>query len=672
MVHQGLWQPVSLELAGNVRIVDVWARPRLSDDHRRATVEVTVAIDAAASHRVRLEAEAGAPDGAVVAHDAIDHDVPAGRSEVALELVVDSPALWWPNGDGAAAVHRLVVRACDGEEPLDERTVPIGFRRVEVVPNDGAPTSARPWTWVVNGRPTYIRGWNWVPLDAMYGVPRRARLAHLLRLAQGAHVNLLRVWGGGLIETRPFYDECDARGLMVWQEFSLSSSGAESTPSGEPAFVERMRQEAEAIVPLRRNHPSLVAWCGGNELEGPSGPLEDEDSPVLAALHDVVERLDPGRRWLPTSPSGPRFHNRLDVIAADPDGLHDVHGPWEHQGLRGQSELYDRGTSLFNSEFGVEGMTNRRTHEALIAPDRRWPASRANPVYAHLGDWWNNEKLVQASFGGRLDDLETLRRASHLLQADGLRYAVEANRRRAFRNSGSIPWQFNESYPNAWCTAAVDHRGDPKPAYFAVARAYAPVVVCARFDGTAWGGRARFAAEIWAWSDRQTLRGEPLVARVVDLEGGVLAETTAAVDAAPGPPGAVGKIEVPGPLPDLFLLDLRLGAVATNRYLFSGRHDLSPLLDLAPATVAVTVGADGDTWRVRVAHAGGPAAIGLRVEDDRPIERPGWAEASDGGVDLLPGETWEVTVRWSDAPTDDRSLRLSGWNVAERTLGATG
>jgi beta-mannosidase len=133
-------------------------------------------------------------------------------------------------------------------------------------------------------------------------------------------------------------------------------------------------------------------------------------------------------------------------------------------------------------------MTNRRTHEALISAPRRWPATRANGVYRHLGDWWNNEPLVQASFGGRLDDLESLRRASQHLQASGLGYAVEANRRRWPRNSGSLPWQFNEPYPSAWSTCAVDHRGDPKPAYYAVRRAYASMTVTASFDRAALEG----------------------------------------------------------------------------------------------------------------------------------------------------------------------------------------
>jgi beta-mannosidase len=667
MIHQGIWQPVHLQLVGQARIRDVWARPILSDDLRRARVTVAVALDLAAAGRVEIEAVlAGFPDAITAAARAIDAG--AGRSDTELELEVDEPPLWWPNGLGSSPVGRVIVRVTGPDGAVDERAVPIGFRRVELIPNEGAPPDARRYTFVVNGRRLYVKGWNWVPHVVFHGVPRPDRIDHLVRLAANANVNLLRVWGGGLIETPAFYEACDRAGLMVWQEFIQSSSGVEDTPSDDPDFVALMRAEAEAIVPLRRNHPSLVLWCGGNELQGPTGPLDDT-APVLGALSDIVHRLDPDRHWLPTSPTGPVFHNRLDVIAARPDDLHDVHGPWEHQGLTGQYELSNRGTSLFSSEFGVEGMTNRRSHEALIPEARRWPATRANPVYRHLGDWWINETHVQACFGEHIEDLETLRRASQHLQADGLRYAIEANRRRAPRNSGSIPWQFNEPYPFAWSTCAVDHRGDPKAAWFAVRRAYAPIAVAAAFDRAALDRAPETEATIWAWTDDERVSGW-LSAAFIAVDGEPLAEAGWEVDLGPERPLRAGVLRTvfDATPPNVVLLDLRLtdvaGAVrAANRYAFSGTADLGPLLDLARARLEVATERDDNTWRVRLTHVAGPAALGLTLVDDRPAAEPGWAEVGDSWFDLLPGEARTIDVEWAGAPQNGRRLTIGGWNV---------
>ena len=472
--------------------------------------------------------------------------------EVALR--VESPELWWPNGMGEQRLY-------------DVGEFWVGFRTVEL--DD--------YRFVVNGVPMPIRGWNWVPIDALYGVPRPDKLFHLLRLAARANVNLLRVWGGGLIETDEFYELCDGFGFLVWQEFSQSSSGLESVPSDDPEFVAAMVADAREIVPRLRRHPSLVLWCGGNELDG------DDSTPVLGSLRDVVRELDPERAWLPTSPIGER----------------DVHGPWEHQGLRGHNEHYDTRTSLLHSEFGVEGMTNRRALEALIAEEHRWPADRTNPVYEHLGAWWNNAPLVQDAFGGRIADVETMRRASQWLQYEGLRYAVEATIR---RGAGVIPWQFNESFPNAWCTCAVDYHVEPKPAYYGVARAYrgAP---SAQFATCAWGGLGEVRASVNA------------PARLVDLDGRIVAE---------------GDDEIAAPLDafayDVFLLDLGGG----NRYVMSRTENLAPLLDLPLTTLEV----NGSVLR----NTGAVAALGIVAEHDV--------------VDLLPGEE-----------RDAGALREEGWNA---------
>ncbi|HZB23927.1 MAG TPA: glycoside hydrolase family 2 TIM barrel-domain containing protein [Gaiellaceae bacterium] len=502
----------------------------------------------------------------------LDGDV--GVVEIAGEVVlrVDSPELWWPNGMGEQRLYAVDV---------DGRELSVGFRSVELVDH----------ALVVNGARVPVRGWNWVPVDALYGVPRREKIERLLRLAARSNANLVRVWGGGLIETDDFYDLCDELGLLVWQEFSQSSSLMGSVPSNDAAFVDTMVEEARSIVPRLRRRASLAVWCGGNELEA------DDSTPVLAALKNVVEELDPGRAWVATSPAGGG----------------DVHGPWEHQGLAAHNARYDDGTWTLHSEFGVEGMTNRRALEALVPEEQRWPADRTNPVYEHLGAFWNNAPLVQEAFGGRIADVETMRRASQWLQYDGLRYAVEASIR---RGAGTIPWQLNESYPNAWCTSVIDYHGVPKPAYYGVARAYrgAP---SARFATSAWGDAGEARAVVTT------------PARFVDLDGRVVAEAEGGELIAPLDAFAH----------DVFLLDL-----GENRYVMTRARNLEPLLDLPPARVERERA--GHTLSLR--NAGPVAAIGIVVED---------VVCSDNVLDLLPDEERVIEIEGDEVP------RVGGWNV---------
>jgi beta-mannosidase len=542
-------------------------------------------------------------------------------------IEVRDPALWWTAGYGEPALYELRV---------GEHALPVGFREVSMRPNEGGPADALPYTAVVNGVPVPLVGWNWVPADAQYGSITTERVEHLVGLAAASGARILRVWGGGLIESEQFYAACDRAGIFVWQEFSQSSSGMQSAPSTDPAFVEHVRAEAREVVPRLTHHASLLMWGGGNELDEGGVPLDEERSPALAALRDEVARLDPGRHWVATSPTGPVFHNRLDVIAAAPDDQHDVHGPWEHQGLVAHHTLYDAGTSLAHTEFGVEGMTNRRALEALVPEADRWPTGRENPVYRHLGDWWNNTTLVQEVFAGRLDSVELVRRASQWLQSTGLQYAVEADRRRWPRASMVIPWQLNESYPNAWCTSAIDFLGEPKPVFHAVTRAFARERVTVRVDRTAWAGQATARAEAWVWSEPGRAAGS-VTLRARGIDGSILAEATSETEVV-GHPVAVAQLVIAAPV-GLFLWEAEwfVGGDSIDRevVLATGDEHLAALLDLEQAELAVTA-VDGT---VTVSHIAGPVVVGLGLVDARPAHARGFVTVTGDPRPLLPGQT---------------------------------
>ncbi|WP_369200404.1 hypothetical protein [Streptomyces sp. PU-14G] len=666
LVHQGIWRPVTLEVAGPSRLAGVTVGALPTQDGESGSVRVEARTDADSAGctlRVRVHAPEG---GGLVAR--AEQQVTPGATTV--EATVPRPRLWWPNGHGEQPMYTVVTTLTDAAgRAVGTHRTETAFRRLRLVATPGAPGDALPYTLQVNGRRVHLKGWNWVPPDARYGVPRPELEEHLLRLAADAHVTLLRVWGGGLIGSEDFYRSCDRLGLLVWQEFLLSSSGIDSVPAADEEYVRRVERAARTLVPALRHHPSLAVWGPGNELQDTARgePLTEADSPVIAALAGVVAALDPDRAWLPGSPSGP-------------GGAHDAHGPWEHQGLERHHAHYDGLTCMLHSEFGVEGMANKRTWQAVVPPGERWPTGLDNPVMAHLGAWWNNTPLVRASFGDRIADEDTMRRASQQLQYDGLRYAVEAHLRRAPRSSGVIPWQFDEPFPNAWCTAAVDHRGDPKPAYHGVRRAYRPDHVCARFPTQAWGGRDEFTAELWSWTRAAPFEECTVTARLLDMHGTVHAARTFTAGRPPdtGPPSSLrpahaGVLRLPlAALPDgLSLLDLSLEGpdgtqLAGNRYLHSSTSDLAPLLDLPPAHVDAE--ADTALAAVELRHTGGPAALGLYLSDARPYDAPGWAVFADNMLDLLPGETARVPVQWRAAPATGRAAALEGWNLSARTL----
>lgn len=674
MVHLGIWDEVYLKITGDVAVEDVWVRPQLADGLGRADVTISTEISARLPVAVDVQTTIRYA-GQVLATSTQRQELAAGSTRLEANLEVTNPRLWWPNGHGDQPLYQAEVRVVvegSGSEDSDRKVVEFGIRQVRLLANDTSDDTARPYTLEVNNRRIYIKGWNWVPIDVLYGVPRGEKLERLLTLAKRAHVNLLRVWGGGLIEKEAFYDACDRHGIMVWQEFIQSSSGIDNKPSEDPHFIEMMVSEAEQIVPRRRNHASLVIWCGGNELTAAGNVPLDDTEPVLGALKSVVERLDPDRHWLPTSPSGPTFGNSIESIERDPLSQHDVHGPWEHQGLTGQYALYNAATSLLHSEFGVEGVTNLKSLYAQMSEEVRWPVSRDNPYWFHTSSWWIKDQVLRGAFG-EFDDLPTLARASQFLQADGLRYAVEANRRRKYRNSGTLPWQFNEPYPNAACTSAVDYHATPKPAYYAVTRAYEPVHVSARFDTQVWDGRSHFEAEVWASSSQQQrVEAASLEIRLVGASGTAFSSRKKVVSLAPE--CATRLDEVRFPISDvheeIFFLDLHLRdrageVLSANRYLFSRAANLRPMLDAPPSTLEVEKEAAVDNWQVHITNSGLHTALLLCLEDACPVGATGYAYFDDNHFCLFPGESRMVLVEWCGVAPQERQVELSGWNTGQ-------
>jgi beta-mannosidase len=314
-------------------------------------------------------------------------------------------------------------------------------------------------------------------------------------------------------------------------------------------------------------------------------------------------------------------------------------------------------------------MASMRSLRAIIPPESLWPADRSNPVYRHLGDWWNNSELVADAFGGRLDRLELGQRASQWLQATGLQYAIEADRRRSPRCSMVLPWQLAESFPNAWCTSVVEWSGEAKPALHAARRAFARDRVTIRTPRSAWAGEAGLCAQAWTWSQDGVPAGSRVVLRMRDVHGRVLAEKT---DEAADPiadPRRVLSLEVPHPGgagillweavwlgPDGSEIDRELTAVTRG-------GDFAPLIDLPIAAVAVDLAVTGDAWQISVTHAGGPAVIGPVIHDARRWDAPGRLIVQDDPRPLLPGESRTISAHWSGGDPGERSLSIDAWNL---------
>jgi beta-mannosidase len=282
------------------------------------------------------------------------------------------------------------------------------------------------------------------------------------------------------LESHAFYRACDEMGLLVWQEFPLSSSGLDNWPPEDPDAVEQMAAIVESYVVRRCHHASLLLWCGGNELQGgPDGekagvgrPI-DETHPMIARMAEVVATRDPGRRFLPTSSSGPRFD-------ADPAEFghgvhHDVHGPWSLPGgtLESARRYWEQDDSLFRSEVGAPGAGPEDLIEEYSGGLPTMPASAENPLWRR-SSWWIEWDEFLASCGSDAGDpsLSEFVAWSASRQARALELAARSVKRRFPRAGGFIVWMGHDSFPCTANTAVLDFYGRMKPAARALAEVF--------------------------------------------------------------------------------------------------------------------------------------------------------------------------------------------------------
>ncbi len=118
--------------------------------------------------------------------------------------------------------------------------------------------------FTVNGHPTFMKGANWIPCESFS--PRAGKLdlyRKLLKEAKEAHINMLRVWGGGIYEDDEFYDLCDQYGIMIWQDFMFAGA----MYPGDEHFLKNVEEEIRYQVQRLRHHPCIVLWCGNNEID---------------------------------------------------------------------------------------------------------------------------------------------------------------------------------------------------------------------------------------------------------------------------------------------------------------------------------------------------------------------------------------------------------------------
>ncbi|UJF31797.1 glycoside hydrolase family 2 protein [Paenibacillus hexagrammi] len=657
LVNVGIWDDVILRVHNEYSLRDVYIQTDM--DNGEGVVRVSAAAmsnmeDLDPSTDLKLSLQVTDPQGGSAGE--ITYDIQAGQKLPAAELRIPSPQLWYPNGYGEQPLYKVEIKLSDSARQFDSWTQYTGLRKLEYVSNEDSPSEALPYTFVVNGKKIYIKGVNMTPLDHLYGNVSESRYDWIVHLAKSAHMNMIRIWGGGIIEKPYLYELCDRYGIMIWQEFIQSSSGVDNIPSKRPEFLELLKISAVEALRNRRNHVCLTVWSGGNELmSAPNTPSTYEDE-NLAILKALVAEYDPQRLFLPTSASGP-----VQYITPEKGVSHDVHGHWKFQNNPHHYELYGEADHLFHSEFGVDGVSAVKSIRKFLSPDHQHPVPMTDSfVWRHHGEWWDTYDRDMNMFGS-IADLPQFVDCSQWIQAEGLRFILEANRRRQFHNSGSIVWQLNEPWPNVSCTNLVDYYKETKMAYYWVKKAFAPEHVSMDYRKLNYEAGENFAAPVFVHRNDKSAFTK-VRALVLDSSGVELHVQHFEGESAGGRSTMLGELKftVPQTENGLFFIRLYLETGTTgsveNIYVMSTvkEHVYAPALSMNGAALTVEaknewvqsaeIGPDGCEIMNKVfvvTNTGTEAA--LFVYPQEQTDRY-WMTADRAYDCIFPGEKLEVTV----------------------------
>ncbi len=394
-----------------------------------------------------------------------------GTAGVAFEKLEVEP--WFPNRYGQQPLYTLEAQVVDSDGTLlweEERK--IGFKEVVWDECTGAPQGATPWICKVNSVPVFLQGVNWTPISPTFADVSEDEIRKRLVLYKEMGCNLLRIWGGAVLESSAFYSMCDEYGIMVWQDLPLSSSGIDNWPPEDEEIIEEIAEIAISYIRRRMSHVSLLMYSGGNELQGSldgrkegTGKPIDFSHPMMSHLKIVFEKHDGRRRFIPTSPLGPRFKADQEEYGK---GVHwSTHGPWNVDGVldeRWQS-YWENDDSLLRAETGCPGTMDLATLQKYLPNLDIWPIENTNPVWGRTS-WWTESDVFKEEFGREPKDVKEYFAWSANRQAQALRISATETKKRFPASAGIIIWMGHDCFPCAANTSVIDVDGEPKPAYF--------------------------------------------------------------------------------------------------------------------------------------------------------------------------------------------------------------
>lgn len=649
LITCGIWKPVYLRQWNKFRIADIHV---ISNQLNEQSAELEVVISYITNESGNAEIELSIPGSGI--NTRLKNAFVQGENIVTIPLKIENPELWFPSGLGKAHLYNLQITTHFGKT-RQTASQQFGLRTAVLVREKDS--IGGEFYFRINGQNVFAKGANYVPPDNF--APRVSAEKHLalLQMAADANFNMLRVWGGGYYENDRFYQLCDSLGIMVWQDFMFACM----MYPGDTSFVENVKHEVHEQVQRLRKHPSIVIWCGNNEVDegwhnwgwqqqfNYTQEISEEiwgnyEAVFHQLIPEIIAKTDPSRPYWPSSPST-GWGRPESLLSGD---LHYWGVWWGEEPF----EMYREKVGRFMSEFGFQAYPHPMSITSFAG---KGISSPDHPVMQVHQKHPRGRQLIHTYMQRDFpvpDDFTDYVYMSQLVQAHGISMAIEAHRTAMPYCMGTLYWQFNDCWPvTSW--SSLDWYGKPKALHYYVKRLYSDFLISAVVENETLLMKAvndsrqdaelQFELRIFSRNGKEIIKSTTPI--VLEAQSVKVLLQTALEDLVPG----MRKQELVG---FASLKDVDGNLKARQKVLF----DKPKNLELSAPDIRWEIVGDGPDYR-------------LTLQSDVPV-LDAWIfsetidfTANDNFISMMPGEPVSLTIHSKESiPELEKHIRLKSLN----------
>ncbi|MDZ7606117.1 MAG: glycoside hydrolase family 2 TIM barrel-domain containing protein [Cyclobacteriaceae bacterium] len=302
----GIYRQVSLSYLDQVH-VDPWGVVVKSALKERGEAQINLVVHINNQHEsgtdIRLLAEIISVAGAIIAQSDTSVVIsPLGNQSFSMTCLVQAPMLWDINNPYLYEAKISLIK--DGNL-IDQFIQPFGIRSIDFSAENG---------FLLNGKPLELKGACVHHDNGLLG-------AAAFKTAEERRVRIMKENGYNAIRTSHnppsqfFLDACDKYGMLVIDE-SFDMWIKPKRPNDYHRHYEQSWQtDLEAMVKRDRNHPSVIMWSFGNEVQERADSVGveigkksiavikslDDTRPITQAVCTFWD--NPGKKWDDSAPA---------------------------------------------------------------------------------------------------------------------------------------------------------------------------------------------------------------------------------------------------------------------------------------------------------------------------------------------------------------------------------